>query len=148
MKLAIKLVALSALLAGGNVFTALGACSSATLRGDYGFTITGQILQNPLPENIGPVAGVALTTFDGAGSLTQLDHVVHNGNVPQGWRSATGSYTLAANCTGTMTLVFSDGTPTMNLHIVVSNFGTQVRAVVDGPVAITSLGIRVGWGFF
>src|ERR1022692_1878541 len=91
----------------------------------------------------GPVAGVALTTYGGNGGLTQVDHVVHNGQVPtEEWRSATGTYTLNSNCTGTMQLIFSDGSPNLNLHIVVDQLLGQIRTVVDGDVAITSIGSR------
>jgi hypothetical protein len=118
------------------------ACSLQTLRGDYGFTITGQIL------DLGPVAGVAMTHYEGNGTLTQVDHVVHNGVVPaEAWRPATGNYTVNSDCTGTMTLVFSDGSPTMHLHIAIANFGNEIRTVVDGPVAITSIGTKRGWWF-
>lgn len=51
-------------------------CSLATLHGDYGFTISGQITGGPAP---GPVNGVALTTFDGHGGLIQTDFVVKSG---------------------------------------------------------------------
>ena len=54
-----------------------GACSNATLRGEYGFTITGQILLGPLAS---PVTGVAMTSFDGEGNLAQVDDVLHNGH--------------------------------------------------------------------
>ena len=115
-------------------------CSLASLSGNYGFTLTGQILAGP---TAGPVAGVALTTYGGNGGLTQVDHVVHNGQVPtEEWRSATGTYTLNSNCTGTMQLIFSDGSPKLNLHIVVDQLLGQIRTVVDGDVAITSIGSR------
>ena len=147
MKLISKLTLAAVLLAGSGALMAAPGCSVKILQGDYGFTITGQILARP---TAGPVAGVALTTFDGNGKLTQVDHVVHNGVLPPAtdpWRPAAGSYTLDSNCTGTMTLVFTDGTPTMNLHIVVTAFGNEVRTVVDGDVAITSIGNRVGLPF-
>ncbi len=146
MQLFGKLILALAVFTGGSMLFADPACSLATLRGDYGFTITGQILQNPLPANIGPVAGVAMTYFDGNGNLTQVDHVVHNGSVPADeWRPATGSYTVNADCTGTMTIAFSDGSPAMHLHIVITHLGDGVLTVVDGPVAIRSIGTRSGW---
>ena len=55
-------------------------CSLATLHGEYGFTISGQIIGGPAP---GPVNGVALTTFDGHGGLIQTDFVVKSG-APRG----------------------------------------------------------------
>lgn len=134
-------------LCGCASLQAAPGCSLASLYGNYGFTITGQILAGP---TAGPVAGVALTTYNGNGLLTQVDHVVHNGQIPTDeWRSATGSYTLNANCAGTMQLVFSDGSPNLNTHIVVDQWLGEVRAVVDGNVAITSIGSRQGmvWSF-
>jgi hypothetical protein len=74
-------------------------CSNATLNGDYAFTITGQILA-PAPA-AGPVVGVALSHFDGVGTRTQTDHVVHNGVTPvEEWRPGKGPYLVNANCTG------------------------------------------------
>lgn len=142
----LSVIAVIASLLAGGAMSAFGGCSTETPHGNDAFTITGQILRNPAPANVGAVAGVAVTAFDGAGNLTQVDHVVHNGNVPAaGWRPATGSYTLDGDCTITMTLLFSDGSPNRTMHIAVSNLGTQVRTVVDGPVAVTSTGTRVGW---
>jgi hypothetical protein len=56
-----------------------GPCTNAILKGEYGFTITGQILAGPAA---GPVAGVAMTFYDGQGKLDQVDHVFHNGKPP------------------------------------------------------------------
>jgi hypothetical protein len=116
-------------------------CGLASLQGNYGFTITGQILSGP---TAGLVSGVALTTFSGDGTLTQVDHVLHNGVIPpEAWRNATGSYTLNSNCTGTMQLVFTDGSPTLNLYIVLDALRWEIRTVVDGN-AITSIGTKQG----
>jgi hypothetical protein len=41
-----------------------------------------------------------------------------------------------------MQLIFSDGSPNLNLHIVVDQLLGQIRTVVDGDVAITSIGSR------
>ncbi len=133
------LLVLGASLTAANL-SAAQSCSLATIKGNFGFTITGQVLSGP---SAGPVSGVALTTYDGAGNLTQVDNVVHNGQLPaEAWRPATGSYTLNSNCTGTMQLVFTDGSPTMNLNIVVDSAGNQIRTVVEGDAAITSIGTR------
>ena len=137
-----RMLMAAAMLCGCAALQAAPTCSLASLSGNYGFTITGQILSGP---SAGPVAGVALTTYNGSGGLTQVDHVVHNGQIPpEEWRSATGSYTLNADCTGTMQLIFSDGSPNLNLHIVVDLLAGQIHSVVDGDVAITSIGVRQG----
>ena len=118
-----------------------GPCSNATVRGEYGFTISGQILGGPAA---GPVTGVAMTSFDGQGNLTQVDHVLVNGNPPAvQWRPATGTYTLNADCTGTMELDFTDGSPSLHLSIVVVRRGREIHTVVGDPgIATTSLGIK------
>jgi len=108
-------------------------CSDATLHGDYGFTISGQITGGPSP---GPVNGVALTTFDGHGSLTQTDFVVKSG-APAGplgvFRTGEhGTYSVNSDCTGTATIHFPDATPPQEivLMFVVVNHGRGIRTVV------------------
>ena len=117
------------------------SCSQETLKGDYGFTITGQIISGPAA---GPVTGVAKTHFDGEGNLKQVDHVVHNGNLPaEDWRPATGTYSVNDDCTGAAQINFTDGSPSLNLRFVLVKDGEEIRTVVSNPgTAITSIGIR------
>jgi hypothetical protein len=78
-------------------------CSNKTIAGDYAFTITGQILAPPAAA--GPVAGVALTHFDGHGNMNQVDHVLHNGVTPiEDWRPGIGPYQVNPDCTGWFTI--------------------------------------------
>lgn len=63
------------------------ACNLLTIKGSYAFTIHGQILTGP---GAGIVDGIALTTFDGMGNMTQTDVVSHNGSVAQLWRPGKG----------------------------------------------------------
>ncbi len=133
-------------------------CSTATLSGTYAFQIVGQIL-TPAPV-AGPVAGVALTSFDGFGNLTQVDNVVHGGIAPaEDWRPSTGTYTVNPNCTGTFTFKPAptdpkDAGPALTVHFVILQDGSQIFTTVTGSsntppftAAITSIGIRVrcGW---
>jgi hypothetical protein len=108
-------------------------CSLATLHGDYGFTISGQITGGPAP---GPVNGVALTTFDGHGGLIQTDFVVKSG-APAGPLDAfrtgeNGTYSVNSDCTGTATIHFPDVTPPQEivLMFVIVNHGRGIRTVV------------------
>jgi hypothetical protein len=116
-------------------------CSNRTLRGDYGFNIDGQIFPPGAPALV--IRAVAMTNFDGRGGLSQVDHATFNG-VPRwpGWRPAVGTYEINPDCTGTATIIPSDGSPTLNLHVVVFDRGRQIRTVVDGN-ATGSLGVRV-----
>lgn len=111
-------------------------CSDGTLHGDYAFTITGQIL-SPAPV-AGPVAGVAMTHFDGVGNMTQVDHVVHNGVVPvEEWRPGNGPYHVNRDCTGYMVITATpsdpaDASPVLKVDFVVGNDGNDIRTVVTG----------------
>jgi len=118
------------------------ACSNGMLNGDYAFTITGQILGGP---SAGPVTGVALTHFDGAGNLTQVDYVARGGMLPlEEWRPATGTYTVNGNCTGTFQLIFTDGSPMLNVHFVLGKLGREIQTVVsNNGAAVTSKGVKV-----
>jgi hypothetical protein len=109
-------------------------CSLETLHGSYAFTISGQILAGPAP---GPVNGVALTTFDGKGGLTQTDYVVKSG-APGGPLDAfrtgeSGTYTVNPDCTGTATINFPDAKPVQQivLMFVVADHAGLIRTVVS-----------------
>jgi hypothetical protein len=153
-RLAAPALVLAGLALAQSAGTEYFGCSNATLIGNYAFQITGQILA-PGPA-AGPVAGVALTLFDGNGNLTQVDNVVHNGVAPiEDWRPATGTYTVNPNCTGTFTFTPqptnpADGGPALTLHFVVTRDGSQIRTTVTGSpntppfmAAITSVGVRL-----
>jgi hypothetical protein len=76
--------------------------------------------------------------------MTQVDHVLLNGNPPTvQWRPATGTYTLNADCTGTEEIDFTDGTPSLHLSIVVVGRGREIHQVVDDPgIATIAVGIK------
>ena len=92
MKFRISLVLLTIALASSAV-TARASCTNSTIKGTYAFTIHGTVF---LPGGAPPllVDGLAKTTFDGNGNLTQLDAVAVNGNVAPGWRLSTGTYSV------------------------------------------------------
>jgi len=89
------------------------------------------------------VDGLAKTTFDGNGNLTQLDAVAVNGNVAPGWRLSTGTYSVNPDCTGTQTIVIS-GMPDLHLQIIVAQSGNKIHQVATNPgLATTAEGERV-----
>ena len=124
-------------------------CSNATLTGDYGFTISGQIF---IPN--GPVIqreGIAMTHFDGAGNLSQVDMVLSSPNAlaPPGFTlpadSVTGfhtqekgTYTVYSDCTGTLTINFPPATSSVGTipgailvaKFVLSNGGRAIHTIV------------------
>jgi len=78
--------------------TAAG-CTLATLKGPYIFDATGYNIVNSIPV---PKALVELLTFNGNGTLTSLATVSLGGVIHSGV-PGSGSYTVNANCTGTLT---------------------------------------------
>ena len=124
-------------------------CSNATLYGDYAFTVSGQIF---IPN--GPTIqrqGVAMTHFDGAGGLTQVDFVLSSPNAgsPPGasptdpvtgfHTQEKGTYTVHSDCTGTFTINFPDITTPSGgtisgaivvVKFVLSNHGQRVHTIV------------------
>jgi hypothetical protein len=119
------------------------ACSNATLRGNYGFTITGI---RPAARGLPQVAlvGSALTAFHGDGTFDQFDNL--NVNSPevryQPDRPGTGTYSLNPDCSGTMSL--TAGGVTLQLSITVVDHGREVRtAVVTPEVIVTSNGRKI-----
>ena len=116
-------------------------CSDRTLRGDYGFSIDGTILAGT--PNAFLLRGVAMTNFDGHGNLSQVDFTTRNGApLTADWRPAVGTYAINADCTGTAQIVPADGTPAVNLRLVVVDRGREVRTIVVGN-ATGSVGIRI-----
>jgi hypothetical protein len=142
-------------------------CSNRTLKGDYAFTISGQAL-NP---NGSPSAtkGIAMTTFDGGGKLTQIDFVVNDGKISSGSGDSmngfhfqtgeTGTYVVNPDCTGSAEIDLNVPVPqgssgVIKLMLVLSNRGRAIHTVVaeftppgasgPAPVTTSSDGFKVG----
>jgi hypothetical protein len=125
-------------------------CSNATLSGDYGFTLHGESLGVLVPQTGGPpkllpfaspllADGVAMTHFNGNGSLTQVDFVMRNGTsaatpgtllTSDGFRAGeTGTYHVNHDCTGWFKLQFLDTTE-VDVAFVLARGGREIRTVV------------------
>jgi len=144
------LAAAVACLTFGATALAHGSCSNASLKGQYGQTISGQILPGNgvvLPQN-----GVAMTNFDGNGKFTQVDFVVIDGS-PQSSKfqtGETGTYKVNSDCTGKARINYQNGS-WIDLELVVVNQGSEFRTVVSVlnmgrktvPANIGSSGTRV-----
>jgi hypothetical protein len=117
------------------------SCSNATLRGGYSFSINGGI---QTPEGVLEIHGVALTHFDGEGSLSNTDHLVRNGTPPPvEWRPGTGTYMVNENCTGELHII-NESSPQLDLYFVIAGQGLEIRGVVSDPGAnISANGLKV-----
>jgi hypothetical protein len=105
-------------------------CSNRTLRGSYALNIDGTIIAG---ANRLLLRGVAMRQFDGRGNVSQVDFTTING-APAGteWRSGSGTYELNSDCTGTMEIIQSDGSPTLRLRLVVGNHGRTTYDTSEG----------------
>jgi hypothetical protein len=113
------------------------ACSNRTLTGDYAFRIDGTVFAPALAL----VRGVAMTHFDGHGGLTQVDYATVNGRpLSADWRSATGTYAVNSDCTGTAE-INGAGAPPLKLRLVVTRQGKEIYTIVEGN-ASGSVGVK------
>lgn len=142
MRFRILFFLLTLVVVGSESSTAYAsACSNSTIRGSYAFTIHGTIF---LPDGTAIlVDGLAKTTFDGNGNLTQLDAVATNGNLAPGWASNTGTYSVNPDCIGTFT-VTNGNRPPVHLRMIVGQSGNTIHDIVIDPgFATTAEGERI-----
>ena len=142
-------------------------CTNATLKGNYAFTVSGQIFAT---TPAGPATiqrdGIAMTYFDGEGNLTQEDFVLSSPNAPApasppssdpvtGFHdNETGKYKVFPDCTGTFTINTPATSPTITVKFVLSNGGNSIHTIVNSltlpgaseptPALIHSEGRRLG----
>ncbi|MGA9352397.1 MAG: hypothetical protein WBV46_01820 [Terriglobales bacterium] len=111
------------------------ACSNATLKGSFGFVLTGVNSSEVLTATVGQM------TADGSGGLTGSETVSNDGVITSNV-SMTGSYSLAKNCTGTATITPAAGSAS-NYSLVV--IGTQIQ-MVETDTGYTEAGYAVEQG--
>jgi hypothetical protein len=142
MKSRISLFLLTFALTASSTLTAhASACSNSTIKGTYAFTIHGQVFVPNGPTLL--IDGLAKTTFDGNGNLTQVDALAVNGNVAPGWASNTGTYSVNPDCTGTFT-VTNGNQPPVHLQMIVAQSGNTIHdMVIDPGFATTAEAERV-----
>ena len=132
--------------AAGSLFalvsgTAQAACSSRTIRGDYAFTVQGNVLSPDGAQVVGLITGVGVISFDGSGNLAQEDYVLINtqqipggATNPSGFHTdQTGTYKVNSDCTGDAVIRTGPGNE-LNLALVVSNGGNSVHTVVTSAL--------------
>ena len=119
------------------VVLASGSCSNSSLRGNFGFQFTGNII------GLGPIGGVGVATYDGAGNFTQTDNVSINGFPAIVNRPGSGTYSVNPDCTGTSTLN-AGGLVLHNTFVIVGKLSYSVQtdpgAVITGVARPTGAG--------
>jgi hypothetical protein len=126
-------------LALGIAPTAKADCSEATLKGHhFAYTSTGALVAAPIPPSVwGPYAEVGVQYFDGDGNVTFTYNASVNGTIGPG--TATGTYTVKDDCTGTFTEV-ADGL-TSHFNFVIDADGKGFQAICQDQGAVIS---RIG----
>ena len=103
-------------------------CSDATLRGSFGYTSTGTLLESYVPPPFaGPFGEAGRQTFDGKGNTNATATVSSNGNIST--VGINGTYTVNSDCTGSMTLNIPDFDTTVHANFVIDDNGTELRAI-------------------
>jgi hypothetical protein len=115
-------------------------CSSAKLRGGFGYTGTGTLLEPFVePPLAGPFAEVGRQTFDGHGNTQATATLSANGNITP--VTIEGTYAVNLACTGSMTLniSFPDGSQaTVHADLVIDDDAAEFRAIVTEAGVIES----------
>ena len=136
MRTRISLFLFTLVLAASSTLTAhASGCTDMTIKGAWVQSLQGLIF---LPNGSSLVlTGVTKTTYDGVGNLTALDASGVNGNVPTGWRTGTGTYTVNPDCTGTETISFP-GQADIHAQFVLAQSGNKLHYVnVDPGISLS-----------
>jgi hypothetical protein len=117
-------------------------CSVATLNGSFGFTFTGTANTPGGPSQRG---GVGRIVFDGRGNL--IGTVTSNSDGTVLRRTFVGTYTVAADCTGSFSNTFTDALDgRATFDVVIDDDGREYRTITTpppgapNPATLTSLG--------
>jgi len=112
-------------------------CSNASLRGSFGYTSTGTLLDTYVPPPFaGPFAEVGKQTFDGKGHTDATATLSSNGNISK--VTVEGTYTVNPDCTGSMALNVVEFGITVHADFVIDDGGTELRAIVTEASVIES----------
>jgi hypothetical protein len=107
-----------------------GRCWTASLRGLYVFSASGYNIVGGVAQ---PKAILESIRFDGHGSLTVTSATVSlNGTIMVVPPNGTGTYTVASNCTGTLTF----GPPGPTFDIVVAPGGSEFFMIQTTPSTV------------
>lgn len=124
---------------GGSALSQFGFrhCSDRTLSGDYGFVSDGVLL--PAPGVSLQFRSTGVAHFDGKGNLTWVEHTVIDGVLlePDFTASATGTYAVNPDCSGTAIVSTPNSPVPLNLGFVVGKQGSEVRSVLDSNAIVS-----------
>ena len=103
-------------------------CSNASLKGTYGASCEGTIV------GVGPLAVIGVLTADRDGNISGVETLSVNGVITTGV-TLTGTYTLNADCTGSIVTTAPDGSVTDHDFVLDDN-KKEIRIIVTEPGAV------------
>ncbi len=109
-----------------NQFPRQRTCNLGSLLGNY----ADQASATVIPGGFSPAACTGIVTFDGAGKLTARESHSFNGFIVP-VANYTGTYTLKADCSGTMTLTSVEQGFTTKQNFVVTEDNKEIPYVVQ-----------------
>jgi hypothetical protein len=101
------------------------SCSNATLNGTYAFAAIGWSISSA--GKAAPIALAGFDTFNGAGTSTGVITVNSNGVVVDNNTPDSSTYTIKADCTGT--IVFDTAGSLSHYNVYVSPSGNQFKLI-------------------
>ena len=106
-------------------------CSHATLKGDYGLSASGIRGIGPGVTEMFVLTGVR--TYDGNGGFTTVSSI--HGQMTGASRdlTATGTYQVNADCTGTATVVITGLAAPLVSSFVIVKRGKEIKEATMGP---------------
>jgi hypothetical protein len=107
------------------------SCSTAALRGSFGYTVTG------FSPGTVPFAAVGRIAFDGNGAVSTTRTLSNGGAIVRG-DSGHGTYVLNEDCTGSFTITAS-GLGQLIVDVVVAGDGDEIRGIVANPGFVLTL---------
>ncbi|MBI1762567.1 MAG: hypothetical protein HYR56_14130 [Acidobacteria bacterium] len=112
--------------AAANQFPRQRTCNLGSLQGNY----ADQASATVIPGGLAPAACTGIVTFDGNGKLTARESHSFNGFIVP-VANYIGTYTLKADCSGTMTLTSVEQGFTTKQNFVVTEDNKEIPYVVQ-----------------
>jgi hypothetical protein len=115
------------------------ACSNASLRGAYGFTLTGN-------AGTAAVALVGRVTWDGIGNA--VGSATENIGGAVSHATFTATYKVNSDCTGSKTFTFTGGlVPMADFDFVITEGGNEIQVIGTDPgLTLTARATRIANG--
>ncbi|HYP13481.1 MAG TPA: hypothetical protein VEQ63_06135, partial [Bryobacteraceae bacterium] len=110
----------------------LKECDNGTIKGVYGYTVTGLA---PSASGLEQLIGVGIRTHDGEGNFTQVQNEKRISTPAVTDVQGSGTYTVNSDCTGTFTTATG-----LQARFVIVAKGKEIRWLVVSPPVVTISG--------